>query len=319
MTPHEEPAAVGKALADYVHPSIAVDTAVLTVDAGRLMVALLNDVDTRPRLPGTFVREGELLADAVRRSLLQKLRVTGLSPKQLHVFDDPNRDPRGWVFSVAHIAVVPVSQLVDVPLTPVDEARSLAFDHDPMLAMAVAQLRADYAEHPDPWHLLETFTLRELRKLHEAIDPDTLMRDSFRRLMEPQLIDTGRMTIGSIGKPSRVFRRATVAEQISREFDGRSRASFSPSARASSRTASRPSSELSLSLSDGARDFAVELVWNSRKVDRRVALTEGEAHRAFLSLVTKLTQLQDQFVGDDTPRKLLIVSGSGETVELHRF
>ena len=30
----------------------------------------------------------------------------GLHPRQLHVFDDPNRDERGWVLSVAHVEIM---------------------------------------------------------------------------------------------------------------------------------------------------------------------------------------------------------------------
>ena len=36
---------------------------------------------------------------------------TGLNPRQLHVFDAPDRDDRGWVLSVAHCDVVPVDRL----------------------------------------------------------------------------------------------------------------------------------------------------------------------------------------------------------------
>ena len=37
----------------------------------------------------------ERLADAVKRSLREMAGVRGLRPRQLHVFDDPNRDARG--------------------------------------------------------------------------------------------------------------------------------------------------------------------------------------------------------------------------------
>ena len=41
-------------------------------------------------LPGTFLHEGETLAEAVDRSLRDKANVRGLHPRQLHVFDDPH-------------------------------------------------------------------------------------------------------------------------------------------------------------------------------------------------------------------------------------
>ncbi|WIB61446.1 NUDIX domain-containing protein [Curtobacterium sp. MCLR17_007] len=62
-------------------------------------------------LPGTFVHEGERLADAALRWPREKAGVTGLAPRQLHVFDDPVRDDRGWVLSVARLDVVPAAAL----------------------------------------------------------------------------------------------------------------------------------------------------------------------------------------------------------------
>ena len=47
----------------------------------------------------------ERLAEAVRRSPGPR-QGWRASPHQLRVFDDPNRDDRGWVLSVAHWAVV---------------------------------------------------------------------------------------------------------------------------------------------------------------------------------------------------------------------
>ena len=52
-----------------------------------------------------------MLAAAVDRSLREKANVRGLHPRQLHVFDDPRRDDRGWVLSVAHVEVVQPERL----------------------------------------------------------------------------------------------------------------------------------------------------------------------------------------------------------------
>src|SRR5690606_17936224 len=95
----------GKRLVDYPRPSVAVDTAVLAVVDGVLQVVTVDDArDGSRRLPGTFLHEGEQLADAVRRSLAVKAGVTGLEPVQLQVFDAVNRDDRGRVLSVAHMS-----------------------------------------------------------------------------------------------------------------------------------------------------------------------------------------------------------------------
>ena len=210
--------ASGRALADYPRPSVAVDTAVLTVrDDGPLCVVLVRpgrhddpSAKGRHRLPGTFLHEGERLAEAVLRSLRDKAGVTGLEPSQLHVFDEPDRDDRGWVLSVAHLVAVPARDLLIDPalahLAPVVRVGRLAYRHEAIVELAVSRLRAEYADAPDPRHLLdEPFTLRDLQALHETIAGLELPRDSFRRAMEPLLHETGASRRGVVGKPARLF------------------------------------------------------------------------------------------------------------------
>lgn len=219
-------------LSDYPRPSVAVDTAVLTVPVagpsapatstpfGGLHVLLVHrTVAGRDEwlLPGTFLHEGERLSDAVLRSLQDKAGIQGLSPRQLRAFDDPDRDDRGRVLSVAHVDTVPwqriagaegrdPSTLPPTRLTPVANAVGLPFDHDAIVAHAVDVLRADYLEHPDPAALLpEPFTLRSLQLIHEAVLGHPLAKDSFRRRMEPLLESVGAKSFGSVGKPARLF------------------------------------------------------------------------------------------------------------------
>ncbi len=201
--------ASGRRLTDYPRPSVAVDTAVLTVPAGGpLSVVQVRDATEGDwRLPGTFVHEGERLASAVLRSLSTKAGVTGLAPEQLHVFDDPARDDRGWVLSVAHLDVVPARVLdLDEPqvrLTPVVEARGMVHGHDDILEFAVVRLRSVYSDAPDPHGLLdEPFTMSELRQLHEAVLGERLLPDSFRRAMLPKLVATDTKRADGPGKPA---------------------------------------------------------------------------------------------------------------------
>ena len=239
MPPNQPPArpakpyrdATGARLADYPQPSVAVDTAVLTLaprtnpargaPPHRLSVLLVR----RPEgvggpqwaLPGTFLHQGERLADAVTRSLAQKAGVTGGHPAQLAVFDDPDRDERGWVLSVAHLAVIPYAALAGVlladpervRLAPVSRLEPLPYDHKAIVAAAVRELRRRYADRPDPERLLgPRFTIRELHEVHEAIAGTTLQKDTFRRAMEPHLRGTGTLSSGTVGRPSQRFRRA---------------------------------------------------------------------------------------------------------------
>ncbi|GAB3030679.1 NUDIX domain-containing protein [Parafrigoribacterium mesophilum] len=194
-------------LLDRPRPHLAVATAVLTVFESELCVALVSS-GTQWRLPGTLVREGETLADAVRRCLRDKAGINGLTPTQLHVFDAPGRDSRGWVVSVAHLVMVPPESLTGVAVEPVNQARGLAFDHDEIIDRALARVRSDYADTPDPAGVLgDEFTLRELQRLHEAVAGGPLMRDTFRRSMESRLAATGNRRTGGVGKPARLFRR----------------------------------------------------------------------------------------------------------------
>ncbi len=221
----------GRTLADYPQPSVAVDTAVLTLaprtnpapgaPPHRLSVLLVR----RPAhldgpqwaLPGTFLHQGERLADAVSRSLTEKAGVTGGHPAQLAVFDDPGRDERGWVLSVAHLAVIPYADLEGaleaqperVRLAPASRPGPLPYDHALIVAAARKELRRRYADRPDPDRLLgPRFTFRELRDIHQAIAGRPLQKDTFRRAMEPHLQGTGTLSTGTVGRPSQRFRRA---------------------------------------------------------------------------------------------------------------
>ncbi|OMC38965.1 NUDIX hydrolase [Mycobacterium sp. GA-1841] len=207
----------GKRLQDYERPSVAVDTAVLTVDPGVGLVVLQV---RRPQargwaLPGTFLHEREVLADAVRRSLADKANIRGLHPRQLQVFDALDRDDRGWVLSVAHLAVVPVDRLADrfsatTRLMPVDAPGQLVYDHPDIIKLAVTDVRAHYVTAPDPDGLLgDTFTLRDLRLIHEAVAGHELQRDTFRRAMHDQLEATGDFSARGRGRPAELFRRRT--------------------------------------------------------------------------------------------------------------
>lgn len=215
MTDNVDRDTSGRKLTDYPRPSVAVDTAVLTLDPEKGLVVLEVRRPTTAgwALPGTFIHEGETLAQAVDRSLRDKANVRGLHPRQLHVFDDPTRDDRGWVLSVAHVQVVRLDQLANryadtTRLMPVDAPGRLPYDHADIIELAVADVRAHYVEKPDPDRLLgDEFTLREMRLVHEAIAGRPLQRDTFRRAMEPHLVATGTSSVSGRGRPAELFRR----------------------------------------------------------------------------------------------------------------
>ncbi|GAA1276066.1 NUDIX domain-containing protein [Pseudonocardia aurantiaca] len=225
---------MSRTLADYPHPSIAVDVALLTVtEDGRLAVLLHEREEQyetgRWSLPGTFVQVDETLRVAALRALRKKVGVTGQEPQQLRVFDAVDRDDRGRVMSVAHVDLVPSDRLegttgtlrrVDSatrrPVLP-DGQNGLAFDHDEIVETAVKWARDAYRERPDPRRLIgEEFTLLELQRVHEAVLGRPWQKDTFRRHMVQYLDETGGLSRGAVGKPARLFRRTSPRGEHSR-------------------------------------------------------------------------------------------------------
>lgn len=198
-------------LSDYPRPSVAVDVAVLTVLDERLQVVVVEHARGGPALPGTFLHEGEVLADAAARALADKAGLRRVPFTQLHVFDRLDRDDRGWVLSVGHCAAVPAEQLpAGSRLVPIEHGRAvdpLLFDHGEIVRLAVVRLRRDYATELDPAGLLgDRFTVFRLRKLYEAVFERPLMKDTFRRLVVPNLESTGEHG-ADFGRPAEVYRR----------------------------------------------------------------------------------------------------------------
>lgn len=207
------------------------DTAVLTVDvgSGALGVVQHRGPDGGEwALPGTFLREGETLAGAVLRSLAAEVGLRGSRPQQLHVFEDPERDDRGWVLSVAHVVLLlaedvdpVVASRDDVRVVPVHDAVGQPFDHDAIVRLAVDRVRQDYALQPDPAGLLgEAFPLKSLQALHDAVAPQPgpgesrPSIDTFRRymvgkgLIQPTGEFARKERPGAMGKPAELYRRA---------------------------------------------------------------------------------------------------------------
>lgn len=215
MTDQAEPESSAKPLDAYPRPSVAVDTAVLTLSADfQLMVLQVRRPSGRGwALPGTFLHEGETLADAVDRCLRVKANVRGLHPRQLHVFDKLGRDDRGWVLSVAHLQVVRAHQLEsrgssETRLVAARSPGQLPHDHSDIIQFALESLQSRYATSPDPDGLLgDEFTLLELRLAHEAVAGEIFQRDVFRRAMWDRLEPTGDTVSEGRGRPARTFRR----------------------------------------------------------------------------------------------------------------
>lgn len=138
-------------------------------------------------LPGTLVREEEDLSQAVLRILADG---PGLPRprhlEQLATFGAPDRDPRGRVFSVSYLALVPrpVPVRETAAWWPVAKSPALAFDHDVILHSAVDRLRGKLSYSNVAYGLLpDAFTLSDLQAVYEAVLGRALDKRNFRKKM----------------------------------------------------------------------------------------------------------------------------------------
>ena len=230
--------------------TIAVDTVLFTVLAGKpieyawqvLLVTRQEEAFARKRsLPGVLVRTEETFANAARRALQTKagLDAGNWYLEQVGTFGAPDRDTRGRVVSVAHMALERSDDLTLVPGRDVMQAEwvsvrhvpaeSLAFDHADMLRVAVNRVQSKLRYSWLAFQLLpDTFTLPELRQVYAAILDPALARlntgnfkKAFAALFDSDaLVSVGqRAQRGRVGRPGELYKfQGPVAGTWDREL-----------------------------------------------------------------------------------------------------
>ncbi len=218
-------------MSDTPRPSLAADVVAIAFDGDGLRVLLIQRGNEpfagKWALPGGFVEAGESVEQAAARELAEETGLTEVAVEQLHTFSQPGRDPRGWVVSVAHLALVRMSEQVPAAgddarraeWVPLKKARELAFDHAEALERALARVRARAERLPFGQELLPVrFTLRELQALHLAVLGEALDKRNFRKrvLSWPALVPLDDRETGVRHRRARYYR-----------FDGRRMRPFS--------------------------------------------------------------------------------------------
>lgn len=205
----------------YPRAALAVDCVVFGFDEGELKVLLIQR-DLAPfkgewALPGGFVRTSETLDDAARRELLEETGLANVFLEQLFTFGDLRRDPRERVVSVAYYALVSLARHEPKAATDarnaawfcVAELPSLAFDHERIVAAAVARLKGKVRYQPLGFELLpEKFTLSQLQHLYEAILERPLDKRNFRKkiLGMSLLVETDEIEQDVAHRAARLYR-----------------------------------------------------------------------------------------------------------------
>lgn len=197
---------MSKQFHSYKNPSLAVDLVVFGYHEKTLSVLLLNRKDEPFKdgwtLPGGFLQMEETLLQVCARIMKTKLGIGNLYLEQLYSFDDPERDPRGRVISIAHYAlvnpykfeIVAGKMANDVRWFPVHDVPELGFDHTQIFRQTLQRLQSKILYNPVGFELLdETFTMTELHELYECILGITIDRRNFRRkiLDSEYIVPTG--------------------------------------------------------------------------------------------------------------------------------
>ena len=204
---------------DFARPILTVDVVLLAVIDKRLQVALLR----RPAAPfegvlalaGGYVRVDSDSSpdDAALRVLQEKLNFKPNHLEQVATVGNGIRDARGWSSSIVYLALEEgqvleqlaaqgIIQFADVANLP-----ELAFDHQELIAIAVARLQSRASYSSLGAHLLpEDFTLGQLLEVYELLLKCELNPANFRRKMleTDALTPTGQLQSG--GRPAQAYK-----------------------------------------------------------------------------------------------------------------
>jgi 8-oxo-dGTP diphosphatase len=213
--------------ADYEAPiGLTADPVVFTLLHGVLSVLLARRLEEPQRgmfaLPGGFVGANESPEQTAERKLREKTGVGSVHLEQLRTYGEPARDPRGWLPSIAYMALVAPEALPaegppgrEASWHPLDALPELALDHARIVEDAVWRLHARVADKA--WFvrvagglLPDRFTLSQAQRLYEALRGEAVDPANFRRDVRATglLTDTGEVHSEGLGRPGRVYQRA---------------------------------------------------------------------------------------------------------------
>jgi 8-oxo-dGTP diphosphatase len=204
----------------YLSPiGLAADAVIFTLLDNRLSVLLAQRHEAPANgvwaLPGGFVGPSETPQQTAERKLEEK---TGLSAEhvyfeQLRTYAAPERDSRGWLPSVAFLALVPAQMLPegrsDAAWFAIDRLPTLAFDHAEMVADGLERLRGKLWWSNVAVGLLEpTFTLSQAQAVYEAIADQEYDKANFRRDLKNSglIVATDETPVPARGRPAQRYR-----------------------------------------------------------------------------------------------------------------
>lgn len=205
----------------FDHAVVAVDLVIFNVIKGKLMVLLLelkeDPFKGKWALPGGLVTQQESLEDAVKRHMKNRVGKIDAHFEQLYTFGDPQRDPRGWVVSVAYMALISSAEFEPkttkrykrIDWKSVGNLPPLAYDHEKIINTAVERLRNKVAYTNIIKELMPSeFTLTELQEMYELILGEKLDKRNFRKkILALEILDKlDKKKQGTPMRPAQLYR-----------------------------------------------------------------------------------------------------------------
>lgn len=218
---------------------VSVDCVIFGFDFTRLQVLLVDRVMTDPEsgavrfndltLTGNHIYEDEDLDAAAARVLFDLTGLQDIYLEQFRTFGSPHRiskeNDRAWlrangrnpdqrIITVGYYSLLATDNVTlewkgrNVQWMPVDEVKSLAFDHLEILEEALAALRRKLLHEPIGFALLpEKFTLSQLQRIYEVILGVSLDKRNFRKKVARMkyLVPLDEKQKGVAHKPARLY------------------------------------------------------------------------------------------------------------------
>ena len=138
----------------YPRPAVTVDAIVFRTDQRETEVLLIRRAKEpfkdRWAAPGGFIDMDETPEDAALRELNEETGISGLELYQFHTYGAVNRDPRHRTISIAFTGIlknhgqqaIGGDDAAEADWFPINELPPLAFDHDEIVAGAIAFSKA---------------------------------------------------------------------------------------------------------------------------------------------------------------------------------